>query len=901
MKAERWERVEELFGQAAEIPAAERAAFLERATQGDEEVRREVESLLAADEAAEGFLDKPATPAPVSELLEHPEAQNDGRLTESHVGPYRLLSELGEGGMSRVYLAVRDDDQFKKHVAIKVIRDGPHSAELVARFRTERQILANLDHPNIARILDGGSTREGLPYFVMDYIEGEPLDEYCDRQQLSIAERVRIFLPICSAVEYAHRNLVVHRDLKPSNILVTSDGTPKLLDFGIAKLLKPGEFALPLDLTTPDLRPLTPYYASPEQLRAEPITTTSDVYSLGVLLFKLLTGRFPYRFADRSIKEVERAVLDMDPDPPSAAVARPEDARVSSDTQTREDLAAARQSPPSRLARELAGDIDNILLIALRKEPEKRYASVRMFAEDLRRHLNGEPVHARGDQLGYRVSRFLRRYRMVTGVAAAFLALLIGFSIAVSIQARTAAAERDQAQLERDRAEQVVLFLQGLFQLSDPDQAGGETITAREILDQGAARVEQELADQPIVQATLMEAIGNVYRNLGLYDSAQGILEQTLETRQDELGADHLTVAQTLNNLGVVLRAKGDFEGADPLFRRALDLRIRALGDRHPSVAQSLSNLGVLEREKGNYAEAEQLHLLAVEALRQHPDKRAELAASLGELAIVRSHLGDRESAIPLFREALDIRRDIFGPEHTLVATSANDLAVPLAQSGDLDAAGTLFREAYEIRRKLLGEEHPDVTESLNNVARLHQELGEYERAEELYRRGIEVHIRASGRKHPTVATLISNLAVTLQRKGDLAASEAAHREALAIRREVLGNTHRDVGISLKNIGVVLLEEDDPLQAQTPLRQSVLVLENALSKNHWRTAEARSFLGDCLARLGRFDEAEPLLLSGHQDLLAQRGPNHRRTREARERLAGLYEKWGRPQEAAQYR
>ena len=887
MRTDRWERIEELFDEAAEIPPPKRSAFLEEAVDGDEEIRREVESLLAADEAAADFLEKPAAPAHVGKLLEHPEVQTGDRLTQSHVGPYRLLRELGEGGMSRVYLAVRDDDQFKKLVAIKVIRDGPHSSELNSRFRTERQILASLDHANIARILDGGSTEDGLPYFLMDYIEGAPLDEYCDRTQLTTTQRLELFLPICEAVDYAHRNLVVHRDLKPSNILVTSDGIPKLLDFGIAKLLKPEQFSLPLDVTTPDLRPLTPYYASPEQLQAAQITTASDVYSLGVLLFKLLTGRFPYRFGESSIKEVERVVFDVEPDAPSVAIDRIEGAADGNDSTPPETIAASRKTPLARLRKELAGDLDNILLTALRKEPDRRYASVRMFSDDLQRHLDGEPVLARGDQFLYRVSRFLRRNRVATAVAAAFLALLIGFSVVVSLQARQAAAERDQAQLERDRAEQVVRFLQGIFQLSNPDQAGGETITAREILDQGAARVAQELTDQPIVRATLMEAIGNVYRNLGLYDSAEVLLRRTLATREQTVGIDSLAAAQTLNNLGIVLRSKGEFEGAGPLFRRALELRIGALGDNHPDVAQSLYNLGTLEREVGNFDEAEQLYRLAIGILRQSRRTRSELSASLGELAILRDKVGDTEGAVLLFREALDIRREIFPPEHTLVAEAANNLAVPLAVSGDLDAAAPLFREAYDVRRKLLGDEHPTVTESLNNVARLHQELGEYERAEELYRRGIEARSRTGGRNHPTVATLISNLAVTLQRKGDLAAAESAHREALEIRRNVHGSIHPDIAISLKNLGAVLLEQNDPESAQTPLRQGVLVFETALPPGHWRTAEARSFLGHCLAKLGRFEEAEPLLVHGLEDLRAGLGPEHRRTQAAHDRLTEL--------------
>ena len=785
MSTERWARIEELFEQAAELPPGKRNAFLTAQTDGETEIRREVESLLSADESTESFMEDPAIQGRLSDLLERSEDQP----IKGRIGPYRLLRRLGEGGMSRVFLAVRDDDQFQKLVAIKVIREGLAGRDILHRFRTERQILASLDHPYIAGLLDGGSTENGLPYFVMEHIEGEPIDLYCDKARLSIRRRIDLFLKVCSAVAYAHRNLIVHRDLKASNILVTPEGEPKLLDFGIAKLMKPEQFALPLDLTSPNLRPLTPYYASPEQIEGGLITTATDVYSLGVLLFKLLTGHFPYRLRKRSVPEIERVVLEEEPEAPSTALSRVEEVEEAGNGGTEttispEIVSASRSTPLPRLRRQLAGDLDNILLMALRKEPLRRYESVVQFAQDLERFIDGKPVLAHKDSVAYRSAKFLRRNKLAITVAAAFTALLLTFSAVVTIQASRAAKQRDQAQLERDRAESVVRFLQGIFQISDPKLGGGETITAREILDRGAERVERELAGQPVVQATLMEAIGNVYRNLGLFDSAEPLLRRALATREEALGPGHPAVAQTLNNLAIVLRSKGDFGGAEPLFRQALEQRRASLGTRHPDVAQSLYNLGRLKRETGRFEEAAALYREAISILRESPeDHQIDLTSALIDLAILRTNIGDFTGAEPLFREAVELRRATYPEDHALVAEAVNDLGVLLGMQQKLGEAEPLFREALEIRRRTLGADHPDVAESLNNLARLLREKAQLEEAEELYRQGI-ANIRAiHGRDHPLVATLTSNLAALLQLKEDYGAAEAYHREALEIGR----------------------------------------------------------------------------------------------------------------------
>jgi serine/threonine-protein kinase len=898
MEPDRWRQVQEIFAAAAEVPSEERDAFLSDQAGDDDELRREVESLLAADDESEEFLEQPALPGRISQIL----AAGPSDKVEGRIGPYRLLRKLGEGGMSRVYLAVRDDG-FQRLVALKVIRRGLKSEDLLHRFRTERQILAGLDHPNIAKLLDGGSTEDGLPYFVMEHIDGIPVDDYCDAHRLTVFQRLQLFLDICAAVQYAHQNLVVHRDIKTSNILVTADGTANLLDFGIAKLLKPEQFPVPVELTATMMRPMTPFYASPEQVQGRAITTASDVYSLGVLLYKLLTGHLPYQVATRSAKEVERAVVEQVPERPSTAVSRVETVPGSEGdgetTVTPEEISRARSVLPHQLKRILSGDLDTILMAALRKEPQRRYGTVEQFAEDVRRSLDGLPVRAHGDSLGYRARKFVQRNRVPIGVAATIAALLVGFALTMAVQASRIALERDAAQRERDRAEQVVTFLQDIFRVSDPHEGGGQTISARAILDSGAQRVSRELRDQPEVQATLMQAIGNVYRNLGLYELAEPLLREALSVRRRVLGADHPAVAQSLNNLGVVLRQRGDYEGAEPLFNEAMEMR-RQLhqGADHPELAESLNNLALLHQERGRYAEAGRLLREAIDIQRAADGgSGAELASLLANLGILLTEVGDWTGAEPPFREALKLRREALGEDHALVADSLNDLGVFLGIQADYEAAETMLREALAMRRRSLSDDNPVLAESLNNLGRLLREKGDFAGAAELYREAIAIREKQLGRDHRLVAIHIHNLGQVLHAQGKLAQAEVQLRDSLAIRIRLFGEQHQEVGWSYIALGHVLVEQGRAANAEPLLGKGVEVLNGNLPPNHWRIAYAESALGACLTALGRYAEAEPLLLSSYENLAARRGPRHRRTLDALSHLIELYDSTDRIAEA----
>ncbi|MGI9175684.1 MAG: serine/threonine-protein kinase [Rhodothermales bacterium] len=590
MDAVRWKQIQTLFSEVLEQPPRERDSFLEEACSGDPDLLAELRSLLEADADAYSLLDSSA----VNALALPADLLPEGVLPAAgeRVGPYRLVRRLGVGGMGTVYLAERADGQFEQTVALKLIKPGMDTEAVLARFQAERQILAQLDHPNIARLLDGGAGQDGRPYFAMEYVAGETVTDYCDARALSVAERLRLFEDVCAAVAYAHQNLVVHRDLKPSNVLVTEagDGRPqvKLLDFGIAKLLT-GEDEMALTRT--GQRVLTPAYAAPEQLGDQAITTATDVYGLGVVLYELLVGRRP--FEDLTRDALEEAVLQTDPVRPSVAVG-----------QTSESVAEARSATSERLKRRLRGDLDTVVLKALEKEPARRYASAEGLLADLRREREGVPILARPTTVGYRIRKFVARHR--GGVVAAVAIVLVLASVIAAYTNRLA-RERDRAQLEAEKATEVAAFLGGIFQSADPNDTQGDSALVRDVLDRGAARIRTELAGQPEVQASLMQVVGEVYTTLERYDQADSLLSAALVLKRALYPPAHEEIAATLVSLALLYDYTGDYAASDSLHQEALAMRRRLLGPNHPGVAEAMHGLAAVQYRNGHYAEADSL------------------------------------------------------------------------------------------------------------------------------------------------------------------------------------------------------------------------------------------------------------------------------------------------------
>ncbi len=829
-----------------------------------------------------------------------PEGSEAGRS----FGSYRILNEVGHGGMGAVYLAVRDDDEFKKRVAIKLLRRGMATDDLVRRFRNERQILASIDHPNIARLLDGGTTEEGLPYFLMEYVEGEPIDRYCDGHGLSVGERLELFRTVCAAVHFAHQNLVVHRDLKPGNILVTADGVVKLLDFGIAKLLRPELYSDRAGATRLEERLLTPDYASPEQARGETVTTASDVYSLGVLLYELLTGHLPYRLSGLSLHEVSRVIGEVDPRKPSTVIGEVEERTQADGTTTKvtpELVSRTREGRPDKLQRRLAGDLDAIVMKAMRKEPQRRYGSAEQLSDDIRRHLDGLPVSARKGTFSYNAGKFVRRHRIGVAMAAAAIVSLIAFSAVLAVQSARLARARDRAQREAAKAQAVSTFLQETLASANPYEGQGRKVTVVEVLKAASDKLGRSFADQPEIGAALRHTMGNTYAGLGLLDEAEPWLRQALQMRQGILGRGHPDVAASMDDLAKVLMDKGENQAAERLAREALAMRRTLLGNQSVEVAESLNNLGRTLQEQGRdeAAEAQFRQSLAIRR-KLLGEESAEVAESLNNLASVLDDRGDLEGAGRMHRESLAIRLRVLGDRHPSVGASRNNLAYVLHMKGDLDAAERLYRESLTADRASLGDAHPHVATTLNNLGTLLQARGDLDGAEALLRESLAIRRKALGEEHPDVAQSLNNLGMLLDEKGDHESAESLHREALAMNRKLLGDEHPDVAIDLLNLARAIQAQGEFEKAE-PLYLEALAMERKrLGAQHPLLSATLSNYGGCLTGMRRYRDAEEKLLEAFGMAKALLGEQHERTRQTAERLVRLYEAWGKPDKAAEY-
>ena len=787
-----WERIEEAWRAAIEAAPENRSAALEAACGGDAALRVRIEELLAADADSERVI--------VEAVAAGARLLASGAAGGRRIGPYRLERELGRGGTSTVYLGRREDAPGQPAVAVKLLdRGGPDGRSVVARFEAERRALSTLDHPGIARLLDVGLTEDGRPYVALEWIDGLPIDAWCAARGLDLEARVRLFLRVCAAVHAAHQRLVVHRDLKPGNVLVDWTGAPKLLDFGLAKILDNSRGA-PLDPTATALRALTPAYASPEQARGEPVSTATDVYSLGVLLFELATGERPIRTEGLTPTEVERAICEQAP-----------------------NFAAVR----------LPADLENILRMALRKEPERRYGSVAQLAEDLSRFLTGRPVVARPDTRLYRTVKFIRRHRWAVAAASAFLVLIVAFAISLALQSRRVARERD-------RAERTADFLIDLFEISDPSESRGASVTAREMLDRGAQRLRTELADEPEVRASLQETIGRVYQNLGLYRGAEPLLVESLATRRRIFRGDHPDLASSLNRLGVVRALAGRFAAAEPLFRESLAMRERLFAENDPRVVSSLSNLALLLHDRGDYAGAETLYRRALALDRNHPDPDSAAAVNLGLLLIDR---GDYEAAEALVRPALATIREQKGQRHPEVARTLGYLGMALQGQRRWTEAERSFRGALAIDRMLLSDNHPDFARDLHLLGSMWLEKGDLWLAGPLLDRAANLRERLLPPDHPELASSWERqgrLALARGRPADLVRAEERLGRALAAFRAAFPDGHPSTADALVPLAELRLRQGRCREARVLAEEAVEILTAKLRATDRRFVRAEA-------------------------------------------------------------
>ncbi len=728
MTPERYQLATEILHRALQRDGAERDRFLHRACKGDRALRREVESLLGYERVEVDVLDQPLLPTLPGVPGQMPGEPPAFLFPGQRIGPYEILRKIGQGGMGAVALARRADD-FEMRVALKLIRREKLSPELEGRFHRERQILADLDHPNIARIFDGGTTDDGLPYFAMEYVRGEPIDCYCDQRRLTIRQRLELFREVCSALHYSHQRLVVHRDLKPGNILITDSSEPKVLDFGIAKELDPDPDP-ERQLTQPGHGPMSTAYASPQQVLGEPITTSTDVYSLGVILYELLTGHHPYRLDGCEPLQRIRRICEQQPPRPSTAVGRREEISTARGTTflTPQAVSEARRASPLKLRRRLAGDLDSILLKALRKDPEDRYGSVERLSEDIRCHLQGLPVMAREGTVLYRSVKFVRRNRWRLLAAAVLLSLT---TIGVVQVERAELDRRLAAERVTEANEQAAIrkqFLSKLFLQRDVES--NQRFTARELLDRAEERIRRDLQREEL--ATQLEILGEQYLALGLRDETRRLFEDVLALRRQLYEGDHPLIARVLSNLATWHHGAGDSQRAAELYQEALDMR-RRLGQDDIGLVPAISNQASILTRSGDLAEAEELYRWAL-AIRKKAFGRddrsvAKSQRDLGNLLYLR---GEFAAAEPLLRRSLKTRQRVFGKGSLEAASAQSSLARVLHGLRDRQQAETLLADVLSIRRELLGDGHEHVAVTLTDLAALALDRQDLERTGEL-------------------------------------------------------------------------------------------------------------------------------------------------------------------------
>jgi serine/threonine-protein kinase len=885
-------RIEEMFETALDMPREQRSAWLVTACSGNLELLGEVVALLEAHERADGILERNPVRIAEPNLIE----ADQGR----RIGPYKIAHELGRGGMGVVYLAVREDGQFRQRVALKLLRGSPDADELYRRFLAERQILASLQHPNISQLLDGGVADGRLPYLVMEYVEGVPITEYCDRQRLPLTARLRLFLEVCDAVHHAHKNLVLHRDLKPGNILVTSTGQVKLLDFGIAKLLNPALSGIEQPITRADQRVLTPEYASPEQIRGDPLSTASDVYALGVVLYELIAGQPPYRLTTGSPQELTDLICVREPERPSTVVMRA-DATAA---------AAVRDLTVERWQRALRGDLDAITLMALRKEPARRYGSAELLAQDIARYLDGLPVLAQRGSRRYRLGKYLRRHR-IQAVAAAFvlLSLLTGAGLTLW-QASIARSERDRAAAALAETEQalaqsnqIAAFLTSLFEANDPTLALGGEVTARDLLQRGLRTVDR-LDDQPLVQATMYDVLGRVQHSLGDYAEARRLFERSLDVRMDERGEQHPEVAATLYRLAGTQRYLGLFPEAESNARRALRIRESAATQNRAEITESLIQVSMLIVYRGNLAEADSFARRALQASRMAPASNASVRVrALIQQGSIDRRRGDDATSETNLRQAIALADSAFGPDHP-------DFIDPLLQLGytlmdhpaRLVEAESIFRTALDARRRTLGAEHYRLGHVFIDLGTTLQRQNRPQEALQYFRQGYTIQEHTLGLQHPMMVEAMGALGAALDRAGQAEEADSVLRAALALSERTYGPQHSNTAGAMRSLAHVLAHRRQFEEAERMMRRALAIRAGLGGPNTPLMGVMNGGLAEILIARRDFAQAELLLQQAATIFDSHRIPRtHTDYRDVLDQFVRLYEAWGKPESAEQYR
>ena len=864
MTEETWKQLEDAFAAALALDSEEQEHFVARFEKQYPELGSRLRDLLRADGEDDNKLREP-----IASSVESLADEATDPWTHRRIGSWSIVRRIASGGMGAVFLAERADSEYEQTVALKVMMAQMLAADATLRFQAERQILANLNHPNIAKLIDGGSTEENLPYLVMEYVDGMPIDRFCDARRLPVTERLTLFAKVCAAVDYAHRNLIVHRDLKPSNILVDANGEPRLLDFGIAKLLETGSYGQAMAVTRADARVMTPEFASPEQVRGEPPTIGADIYSLGVLLFRLLTGHSPYATDLDSMQSIERAIVEDAPRRPSTVVTSPVvDGNTAAEI-TPEETGSSRSTSPAQLQKRLTGDLDNIVLKTLQKDPERRYATAAQLADDIDRYLRHEPVRARPDSWAYRSGKFLRRNaRPVAFTAAALLTIVL----LVSFYTLRLAEERDRANLAAELSGEVSEFLVGLFDSASPNTSAGTEVTAIDLLDAGQNRIDA-LSEQPQLQAELNQIMGRSYTALGESTKAVELLENALRSMETRSEAEALTLANAHHSLAEAYRQDGQLVEAESHLREALAIREQQLGVDNADYAYTLGRLGVVLFDQRRQEEALAAERQALKILRDLGSTEDSATVDLmGNMANALDSLGRYDEAESMHRETILASERIDGELHPNTIIRISNLALVQIRTSQLDEALETITTALERGRQTWPDDHPQIAFMLATEGGALKRLGRMDDALQSYEASTDMARRISGPDSADYARRLRALGSMQRDLRQFAAAEQSLNEAQGVVAGLYGADSAQAQLVSIALGQVYNDQGAFRQAESRLRHA---LSGPTSLSRMVAVISERELGRSVSGQGRFDDAEPIIqgaLSDRESLTSANDP-----------------------------